>query len=228
MNTGEKPVFSKNGLVTTIAWGLDGKVNYALEGSIFVAGAAIQWLRDELRIIDSAPDSEYMAKKVKDTNGCYVVPAFTGLGAPHWDQYARGTIVGITRGVNKYHIIRATLESLAYQVNDVLVAMKADSGIDLAALKVDGGASANDFLMQTQANIINAPVNRPQCVETTAMGAAYLAGLAVGYWESKEDVIKNWAINQTFEPKIDEEQRSKMIKGWNKAVKYAYGWAKED
>lgn len=228
MNTGEKPVFSKNGLVTTIAWGLDGKVNYALEGSIFVAGAAIQWLRDELRIIDSAPDSEYMAKKVKDTNGCYVVPAFTGLGAPHWDQYARGTIVGITRGVNKYHIIRATLESLAYQVNDVLVAMKADSGIDLAALKVDGGASANDFLMQTQANIINAPVNRPQCVETTAMGAAYLAGLAVGYWKSKEDVIKNWAINQTFEPKIDDEQRSKMIKGWNKAVKYAYGWAKED
>ena len=215
-------------LVTTIAWGLDGKVNYALEGSIFVAGAAIQWLRDELRIIDSAPDSEYMAKKVKDTNGCYVVPAFTGLGAPHWDQYARGTIVGITRGVNKYHIIRATLESLAYQVNDVLVAMKADSGIDLAALKVDGGASANDFLMQTQANIINAPVNRPQCVETTAMGAAYLAGLAVGYWESKEDVIKNWAIDQTFEPKIDDEQRSKMIKGWNKAVKYAYGWAKED
>ena len=215
-------------MVTTIAWGLDGKVNYALEGSIFVAGAAIQWLRDELRIIDSAPDSEYMAKKVKDTNGCYVVPAFTGLGAPHWDQYARGTIVGITRGVNKYHIIRATLESLAYQVNDVLVAMKADSGIDLAALKVDGGASANDFLMQTQANIINAPVNRPQCVETTAMGAAYLAGLAVGYWESKEDVIKNWAIDKTFEPKIDEEQRSKMIKGWNKAVKYAYGWAKED
>ena len=228
MNTGEKPVFSKNGLVTTIAWGLDGKGNYALEGSIFVAGAAIQWLRDELRIIDSAPDSEYMAKKVKDTNGCYVVPAFTGLGAPHWDQYARGTIVGITRGVNKYHIIRATLESLAYQVNDVLVAMKEDSGIDLAALKVDGGASANDFLMQTQANIIDAPVNRPQCVETTAMGAAYLAGLAVGYWESKEDVIKNWAIDKTFEPKIDEEQRSKMIKGWNKAVKYAYGWAKED
>ena len=228
MNTGEKPVFSKKGLVKTIAWGLDGKVNYALEGSIFVAGAAIQWLRDELRIIDSAPDSEYMAKKVKDTNGCYVVPAFTGLGAPHWDQYARGTIVGITRGVNKYHIIRATLESLAYQVNDVLVAMKADSGIDLAALKVDGGASANDFLMQTQANIINAPVNRPQCVETTAMGAAYLAGLAVGYWESKEDVIKNWAIDKTFEPKIDDEQRNKMIKGWNKAVKYAYGWAKED
>ena len=212
MNTGEKPIFSKNGLVTTIAWGLDGKVNYALEGSIFVAGAAIQWLRDELRIIDSAPDSEYMAKKVKDTNGCYVVPAFTGLGAPHWDQYARGTIVGITRGVNKYHIIRATLESLAYQVNDVLEAMKADSGIELAALKVDGGASANDFLMQTQADIINAPVNRPQCVETTAMGAAYLAGLAVGYWSSKEDVIKNWAIDRTFEPEIAAEDRAARIK----------------
>ena len=228
MNTGEKPVFSKNGLVTTIAWGLDGKVNYALEGSIFVAGAAVQWLRDEMRIIDSSPDSEYMAKKVKDTNGCYVVPAFTGLGAPHWDQYARGTIVGITRGVNKYHIIRATLESLAYQVNDVLDAMKADSGISLAALKVDGGASANDFLMQTQADIIDAPVNRPQCVETTAMGAAYLAGLAVGYWANKEDVIKNWAIDKTFKPSITEEDRMARIKGWNKAVEYAYGWAKED
>ena len=203
-------------------------MNYALEGSIFVAGAAIQWLRDELRIIDSAPDSEYMAKKVKDTNGCYVVPAFTGLGAPHWDQYARGTIVGITRGVNKYHIIRATLESLAYQVNDVLEAMEADSGIGLAALKVDGGASANDFLMQTQADIINAPVNRPQCVETTAMGAAYLAGLAVGYWKSKEDVIKNWAIDKTFAPAITAEDRGARIKGWNKAVKYAYGWAKEE
>ena len=228
MNTGEKPVFSKNGLVTTIAWGLDGKVNYALEGSIFVAGASIQWLRDEMRLIDSAADSEYMAKKVKDTNGCYVVPAFTGLGAPHWDQYARGTIVGITRGVNKYHIIRATLESIAYQVNDVLEAMRADSGIELAALKVDGGASANDFLMQTQADIINAPVNRPVCVETTAMGAAYLAGLAVGYWTSKEDVIKNWAVSATFESSIEEEERGKRIKGWNKAVKYAYGWAKED
>lgn len=228
MNTGEKPIFSNNGLVTTIAWGLDGKVNYALEGSIFVAGAAIQWLRDEMRIIDSAPDSEYMAKKVKDTNGCYVVPAFTGLGAPHWDQYARGTIVGITRGVNKYHIIRATLESLAYQVNDVLAAMRADSGIELSALKVDGGASANDFLMQTQADIIDAPVNRPCCVETTAMGAAYLAGLAVGYWASKEDVIKNWAIDQTFKPQISAEERKEKVEGWNKAVKYSYGWAKED
>ena len=228
MNTGEKPVFSKNGLVTTIAWGLDGKVNYALEGSIFVAGAAVQWLRDEMRIIDSSADSEYMAKKVKDTNGCYVVPAFTGLGAPHWDQYARGTIVGITRGVNKYHIIRATLESIAYQTYDVLEAMKADSGIELAALKVDGGASANDFLMQVQADIINAPVNRPVCVETTAMGAAYLAGLAVGYWISKEDVIKNWAIDKNFEPTLDDNDRNDRIKGWNKAVKYAYGWAKEE
>ena len=228
MNTGEKPVFSKNGLVTTIAWGLNGKVNYALEGSIFVAGAAVQWLRDEMNLINSSEESERMAQMVEDTNGCYVVPSFTGLGAPHWDQYARGTIVGITRGVNKYHIIRATLESLAYQVNDVLSAMKADSGIELSALKVDGGASANNFLMQTQANIIGAPVNRPKCVETTAMGAAYLAGLAVGYWSSKEDVIKNWAMDETFEPAIDENKRMSMVKGWNKAVKYAYGWAKEE
>ena len=228
MNTGEKPVFSKNGLVTTIAWGLDGKVEYALEGSIFVAGAAIQWLRDQLKVIDSSPDSEYMARKVKDTNGCYVVPAFTGLGAPHWDQYARGTIVGLTRGCNKYHIIRATLDSLCYQVNDVLQAMKADSGINLAALKVDGGASANNYLMQTQADLIDAPVQRPRCVETTAMGAAYLAGLAVGYWSSKEDVIKNWAIDRTFEPEIAAEDRAARIKGWNKAVKCAYGWAKDE
>ncbi len=228
MNTGERPVFSENGLVTTIAWGIDGKVTYALEGSIFVAGAAIQWLRDEMRLIDSSEDSEYMAKKVSDTNGCYVVPAFTGLGAPYWDQYARGTIVGITRGVNKYHIIRATLESIAYQVNDVLVAMEADSGIRLEALKADGGASANDFLMQTQADIIGAPVNRPRCVETTAMGAAYLAGLAVGYWSGPEDIRKNWAVDRTFEPAISGEERAGKLKGWKKAVKYAYGWAKED
>ena len=228
MNTGDKPVFSKNGLVTTIAWGIDGKVTYALEGSIFVAGAAIQWLRDEMRLIDSAVDSEYMAQKVKDTNGCYVVPAFTGLGAPYWDQYARGTIVGLTRGVNKYHIIRATLESLAYQVNDVLQAMAADSGIELSALKVDGGASANNFLMQTQSDLINAPVKRPCCIETTAMGAAYLAGLAVGYWESKEDVIKNWAIDKVFEPAIEEDDRNKRVKGWKKAVKYAFDWAKDE
>lgn len=227
MNTGEKLVFSENGLITTIAWGLDGKVTYALEGSVFVAGAAIQWLRDEMRIIDSAEDSEYMAKKVKDTNGCYVVPAFTGLGAPYWDQYARGTIVGITRGVNKCHIIRATLESLAYQVNDVLVAMKADSGIALSSLKVDGGASANNFLMQTQADIINVPVNRPQCVETTAMGAAYLAGLAVGYWKDLEDIKNNWMVDRTFVPVLEEKTRTERIQGWKKAVKYAYGWAKQ-
>ena len=227
MNTGDKLVFSENGLITTIAWGLDGKVTYALEGSVFVAGAAIQWLRDEMRIIDSAEDSEYMAKKVKDTNGCYVVPAFTGLGAPYWDQYARGTIVGITRGVNKCHIIRATLESLAYQVNDVLVAMKADSGIALSSLKVDGGASANNFLMQTQTDIINVPVNRPQCVETTAMGAAYLAGLAVGYWKDLEDIKNNWMVDRTFVPVLEEKTRTERIQGWKKAVKYAYGWAKQ-
>lgn len=228
MNTGEKPVFSDNGLLTTIAWGLDGKVNYALEGSIFVAGAAIQWLRDEMRLIDSSEDSEYMANKVPDTNGCYVVPAFTGLGAPHWDPYARGTIVGITRGVNKYHVIRATLESLAYQVNDVLKAMEADAGITLSSLKVDGGASANNFLMQSQADISNAPVNRPRCVETTAMGAAYLAGLAVGYWENKEEVLKNWASDRIFMPQIPEEERENKIQGWNKAVRYAYHWAKDE
>lgn len=228
MNTGETPVFSKNGLVTTIAWGLDGKVNYALEGSIFVAGASIQWLRDSMRMIDSASDSEYMATKVKDTDGCYVVPAFTGLGAPHWDQYARGTIVGITRGTTKNHIIRATLESIALQVCDVIDAMKADAGIEVRALKVDGGASANNFLMQFQADMIDAPVNRPACVESTAIGAAYLAGLAVGYWPSKEDVIKNQQLDRVFTPTMDSEERRIKRKGWNKAVKYAYGWAKDD
>ena len=223
MNTGTKPVFSDNGLITTIAWGLDGEVNYALEGSIFVAGAAIQWLRDEMRLVDSSPDSEYMASKVKDTNGCYVVPAFTGLGAPHWDQYARGTIVGITRGVNKYHVIRATLESLAYQTYDVLKAMEADSGIKL---KVDGGASANNFLMQFQSDILNTEVRRPRCVETTAMGAAYLAGLAVGYWKDKNDVINNWNIDRKFHPEMKEDEREEKLAGWEKAVKYSFGWAK--
>ncbi len=228
MNTGDVPIYSKNGLVTTIAWGLGGKITYALEGSIFVAGAAIQWLRDELKFIDSAMDSEYMAKKVEDTGGCYVVPAFTGLGAPHWDQYARGTIVGLTRGVNKYHIVRATLESICYQINDVLQAMKADSGMDLSTLKVDGGASANNLLMQMQANISNAPVHRPRCVETTAMGAAYLAGLAVGYWPDISAIRENWQIDRTFEPEIGEEERRGKVRGWNKAVKCSYGWAKED
>ena len=228
MNTGSKPVFSKNGLVTTIGWGIGGTITYALEGSIFVAGAALQWLRDELRLIDSAADSEYFAQRVKDTNGCYVVPAFTGLGAPYWDQYARGTIVGLTRGVNKYHIIRATLESLAYQVNDVLEAMKADSGMDLSSLKVDGGASANDFLMQTQADLSSAPVNRPRCVETTAMGAAYLAGLAAGYWKDIEDVKQNWATDKIFVPAIDSEKREQMLEGWKRAVACSYGWARKD
>lgn len=228
MNTGEFPVYSKNGLLTTIAWGLDGKVNYALEGSIFVAGAAIQWLRDELKMIESAQESEYMAEKVKDTNGCYVVPAFTGLGAPYWDSYARGTIVGITRGVNKYHFIRATLESIAYQVNDVLQVMQEDSKIMLSVLKVDGGASANNFLLQTQADLINVLVSRPKCIETTALGAAYLAGLATGYWKSKEEVLQNWQIEESFSPQIEKEERKKRISGWNKAVRCAYGWAKEE
>lgn len=227
MNVGDKPVFSQNGLLTTIAWGLDGKVEYALEGSVYVAGAAIQWLRDELKLVDSSPDSEYFATRVKDTNGCYVVPAFTGLGAPYWDPYARGAIVGLTRGVNKYHIIRATLESLAFQTSDVLHAMELDSGIHLSALKVDGGACRNNFLMQFQSDIINTPVRRPTCVETTAMGASYLAGLAVGFWKSKEDVIKNWAIDREFEPKMSGAERSKELKGWQQAVKATLGWAKE-
>ena len=227
MNTGQKPVFSENGLVTTIAWGLDGKVNYALEGSIFVAGASIQWLRDQMRLIDSAEDSEYWANKAHGTHGCYVVPAFTGLGAPHWDQYARGTIVGITRGTNKNHIIRATLESIAYQVCDVIDAMRADSGIDLRSLKVDGGASANNFLMQFQADLLDRPVNRPSCVESTALGAAYLAGLAVGFWTSKEEVVKNIQLDRVFIPQIEKEERDKKRRGWNKAVKYAFGWAKD-
>lgn len=226
MNTGHEPIFSKNGLLTTIAWGLDGKVNYALEGSIFIAGAAIQWLRDELRFIESAGDSEYMALKVKDTNGCYVVPAFTGLGAPHWDAYARGAIVGITRGVNKYHIVRATLDSITYQTNDVLKAMEADSGIPMQALKVDGGASANNYLVQTQADICGTPVLRPRCVETTAMGAAYLAGLAVGYWSSLDDIKQNWAVDRKFEPSISVESRTERIQGWRKAVARTVGWAK--
>ena len=228
MNTGETPVTSRNGLVTTIAWGLDGRVDYALEGSIFVAGAAIQWLRDELRLLEESRDSEYMARKVRDTNGCYVVPAFTGLGAPHWDQYARGTIVGLTRGCNKYHIIRATLDSICYQVNDVLHAMAADSGIAMKSLRVDGGASANDYLMQTMADLSDLEVKRPCCVETTALGAAYLAGLAVGYWQSTEDITRNWSVDRVFQPAISEEERAKRIKGWNKAVRCAYHWAKDE
>lgn len=227
MNTGERPVFSQNGLVTTVAWGLDGHVNYALEGSIFVAGAAIQWLRDEMKLIESAQDSEYMAQKVRDTNGCYVVPAFTGLGAPHWDQYARGTIVGLTRGCNKYHLIRATLDSICYQVDEVLAAMRADSGIALEALKVDGGASANNYLMQTQADVIGAPVVRPTCVESTALGAAFLAGLAVGFWRDLDEIRRYYAADRTFLPTISEQERAERLDGWKRAVRCACSWAEQ-
>ncbi len=225
MNTGDHPVFSEHGLVTTIAWGLNGKVQYALEGSVFMAGAAIQWLRDELKLMDSAATSEYMARCVPDTGGCYVVPAFTGLGAPHWDQYARGMIVGLTRGVNKNHLVRATLDALAYQTYDVLNAMRADSGIALASLKVDGGASANNYLMQMQADVIDAPVLRPKCVETTAMGAAYLAGLAVGYWESQEDIRKNWSVDRTFCREVSEDTRQGWLRGWARAVRACRSWS---
>ena len=227
MNTGERPVFSQNGLVTTVAWGLDGHVNYALEGSIFVAGAAIQWLRDEMKLIESAQDSEYMAQKVRDTNGCYVVPAFTGLGAPHWNQYARGTIVGLTRGCNKYHLIRATLDSICYQVDEVLAAMRADSGIALEALKVDGGASANNYLMQTQADVIGAPVVRPTCVESTALGAAFLAGLAVGFWRDLDEIRRYYAADRTFLPTISEQERAGRLDGWKRAVRCACSWAEQ-
>lgn len=228
MNTGNRPVFSQNGLVTTVAWGMGGEVTYALEGSIFVAGAAIQWLRDEMHLVDSAPDTEWIAGRVKDTNGCYVVPAFTGLGAPYWDQYARGCIVGITRGVNKYHVVRATLESLAYQTNDVIRAMEADADVRLPGLKVDGGASANNFLMQYQADVIGQQVLRPACIETTAMGAAYLAGLAVGFWKDLQEVKQIWKTDRVFEPSMKEDERKRRLKGWDKAVKYSFAWAREE
>ena len=218
MNTGEKPVASKNGLVTTIAWGLNGKVEYALEGSIFVAGAAIQWLRDEMGLVENSPASERYARMVDDTNGVYMVPAFVGLGAPYWDPYARGAIVGLTRGANRNHVIRATLESLAYQTWDVLHAMEADSGIRLDSLKVDGGACANDFLMQFQADIIRSEVRRPVCIETTALGAAYLAGLATGYWDSQDDVKANWQVSGSFVPQMDAKLAQEKLDGWHAAV----------
>ncbi len=224
MNTGEEIVPSKNGLLTTMAWGVDGKVEYALEGSIFIAGASIQWLRDELQLINDAKDSEYFATKVKDSNGVYVVPAFVGLGAPYWDMYARGTILGLTRGANRNHIIRATLESIAYQTRDVLEAMQEDSGIQLQALKVDGGAVANNFLMQFQSDILDVPVYRPVVAETTALGAAYLAGLAVKFWDSKEVIAKKWAIDREFEPQMAESKRTDLYSGWKKAVGRAAKW----
>ena len=225
MNTGHEPIESKNGLLTTIAWGLNGEVDYALEGSIFVAGAAIQWLRDQLGIIESAPESEKLALEVDDTNGCYVVPAFTGLGAPYWDQYARGAIVGLTRGVNRNHLVRATLESLAYQTTDVLKAMETDSGITLKSLQVDGGASRNNFLMQFQSDINGAPVKRPACVETTALGAAYLAGLAVGFWKDRDEIAGGQEIERVFEPQMNEVERAEILHGWQKAVERSRDWA---
>ena len=226
MNTGKEAVRSKNGLLTTIAASADGSIQYALEGSIFMAGAAIQWLRDEMKLIQSAGETEACAMEVEDSNGVYVVPAFTGLGAPYWDQYARGAVVGLTRGVNRNHFIRATLESLAYQTYDVLKAMEVDSNICLSSLKVDGGACANNFLMQFQSDILNTRVERPECVETTALGAAYLAGIAVGYWQDTDDIKKNWKLERTFETKMDEKKREESISGWHEAVKRSYGWAK--
>ncbi|WP_371362868.1 Glycerol kinase [Sporomusa rhizae] len=224
MNTGDKLYDSKNGLLTTIAWGIEGKVEYALEGSIFVAGSAVQWLRDGLRLIEAAADSEYVAKKVKDAEGVYVVPAFVGLGAPYWNMTARGAILGLTRGTSKAHIVRATLDSMAYQTKDVLSAMEADSEIKLQALKVDGGAVANNVLMQFQADLLGVPVDRPQVIETTALGAAYLAGLAVGVWSNKEDLVNNWKLESRFEPKMEMEQSAKLYKGWQKAVKRSMDW----
>ncbi len=231
MNTGDKPIKSNNGLVTTIAWGVDGKVEYALEGSIFVAGAVIQWLRDELGLIRDAADSEFFAEKVGDTNGVYLVPAFTGLGAPHWDQYARGTMVGLTRGVNRDHIIRAALESIAYQTRDVLKAMEddaKDANIELKQLKVDGGAVANNFLMQFQSDILNVPVLRPDVIETTALGAAYLAGLAVGFWDNKEEITNRWSVDREFTPEMEEDRRENLYKGWRKAVTRSLDWEEEE
>jgi glycerol kinase len=211
-------------LLTTIAWGVGEKIEYALEGSIFVGGASIQWLRDELRMIKNAGESEKYAREVEDTNGVYMVPAFTGLGAPYWDPYARGAVMGLTRGAKKEHFIRATLESIAFQTYDVLKSMEEDSGISLTALNVDGGASSNDFLMQFQSDILGVQVDRPEVVETTALGAAYLAGLAVGYWESKNSILQNRKIEKTFKPDMEELKRTKLLKGWHRAVKRAAEW----
>ena len=224
MNTGTKRVPSTNGLLTTIAWGVDGKVEYALEGSIFVAGAAVQWLRDEMKMVDNAAETEALAEAVPDTNGVYLVPAFVGLGAPYWDMYARGTIVGLTRGAGRNHVVRATLESIAYQTRDVLKAMQEDSGITLKALKVDGGAVANNFLMQFQSDILGVPVDRPMVTETTAMGAAFLAGLAVGFWKDKEEIAAKWNVDRTFKPVMDPALREAKYAGWVKAVARSRDW----
>ncbi len=228
MNTGEKRVPSKNGLLTTIAWGMNGKVEYALEGSIFIGGASVQWLRDELKMIHDAKDSEYFARKVDDTNGVYVVPAFAGLGAPYWDMYARGAVVGLTRGANKNHFIRATLESIAYQTRDVIEAMEEDSGIKLSKLKVDGGATMNNFLMQFQSDILGEEVHRPEVVETTALGAAYLAGLAVGFWKSREEISENWAIDRVFKSELSSDERTNRYSKWKRAVERARSWEQDE
>lgn len=228
MNTGEKPIASKNGLVTTIAATEEGEINYALEGSVFVAGASIQWLRDGMRMFKEAKQSEEYALNAADTTGVYVVPAFAGLGAPYWNQYARGSVFGITRGCQKEHFIRATLESIAYQTYDVIKAMEEDAGIELTNLKVDGGASANNFLMQFQSDILDATVDRPSCIETTALGAAYLAGLATGYFKDKEEIKRNWQLGKAFAPAIESEKREELLKGWKKAVKCALIWADEE
>ena len=227
MNTGDKAVSSANGLLTTIAWGLDGKVEYALEGSIFIAGAAIQWLRDGLQLLTSAAESERRAEEVGDSGGVYVVPAFTGLGAPYWNMRARGAIFGLTRGTEQNHLIRATLEALAYQTKDVLTAMEQDAGIFLRELRVDGGAVANNFLMQFQADILGTPVERPQIIETTALGVAYLAGLAVGFWGSKEEIKSSWRLDRRFEPMLDEDKRERLYQGWQKAVQRSLDWAED-
>ncbi len=228
MNTGKEAVKSENGLLTTIAWNVDGEVRYALEGSIFVAGAAVQWLRDELKIIDSAADSEYFATKVDDSGGVFVVPAFTGLGAPYWDMYARGTIVGLTRGSSKEHIIRATLESIAYQTRDVLEAMEADSGLELKKMKVDGGAVENNFLMQFQADILGNEVERAKINETTALGAAYLAGLGVGFWENLDELVEKSENDKIFKANMSEKDREAAYTGWKKAVNKAKGWVDDE
>jgi glycerol kinase len=225
MNTGHSLISSNHGLLTTIAASEDSQVQYALEGSVFVAGAAIQWLRDELQLIQTAAQSEELASSVQDTCGVYVVPAFSGLGAPYWDQYARGTIVGITRGFNKEHLVRATLESIAYQTHDVLKAMQQDAGMEIKLLKVDGGACANNFLMQFQSDILETTVQRPACIETTALGAAYLAGLATGYWKDKKEIKENWALSRTFTPNMEQHKREALIDGWKKAVKCSFHWA---
>lgn len=227
VNTGEKPVESKNGLITTIAWGIDDKVYYALEGSVFVSGATIQWLRDEVKILENAAQSERMARSVPDTAGAYIVPAFTGLGAPYWDPYARGAVLGLTRGVNRNHLVRAALESMAYQTYDLMNSMAEDMGCELRKFKVDGGACANDFLLEFQADIMDMPLYRPMCIETTSLGAAYLAGLATGYWDSTADVISNWQVDRIFQPEMEEHRRKELLAGWHKAVKCTFDWAKE-